>query len=562
MVTTFTKQGLSAILSLVLVVSTTPFETGCSKSRTASTTAADALGAPAGPTGPNEYSGVPLSAEELQQLVAPIALHPDALLAQILAAATFPDQVADAANWLHQNNVSANAMMQAVDAQPWDPSVKGLTQFPPVLGDLATNLSWTSALGEAYYNQPADVMFAIQVLRTKAQAAGNLKSGPQIIVKQTVVKHTVGAQQPPQVIVIQAANPQVVYVPTYSPAVVYGTPYVTPGYSSADVAATAVIAFGVGIAVGAMMKGSPWGYNNWNCGWHGKTTVVYRGGPYYGNPAWSGGPPRPTPYGAPPATVRYGAGYNPSSGNYGRGVTVSNGYGTASAGKAYNPNTGAYARGGTVSNGYGTANGGQAYNPKTGASARGGTVSNGYGTTSAGQAYNPNTGASAATRQNSNAYGSSGSSTATRNGNTAYTQHQSGAYGSTGSVQTSAGGKGAGATTANGNSAAMGKTANGDKYATANGNVYSNTGSGWSGNSNNAPKNNASTYAAPSNNAQRNTGATASPSAAKGWGGQEKTGGSSAFSGGSGGGWGAQSASARGSASMNSGGGRSGGGRR
>src|SRR6202044_2303215 len=117
--------------------------------------------------------------------------------------------------------------------------------------------------------------------RAKAQAAGNLKTGQQI----TVV------QQSPDVIVIQPANPQVVYVPVYNPTVVYGYPYVTPGYSTAAVAATAVVAFGVGIAVGAMMSGGccAWGYSSWNCGWHGTTAVVYHGGAYYGNSAWHGG---------------------------------------------------------------------------------------------------------------------------------------------------------------------------------------------------------------------------------------------------------------------------------
>ena len=164
--------------------------------------------------------GAPLTAEELQQLVAPIALYPDALVAQVLAAATFPDQVAFVDDWLQQNKaLTGKALMQSVDKQPWDPSVKALTQFPSVLDNMAKNLSWTSALGEAYNTQAADVMSAVQVLRAKAKAAGNLKSSPQI----TVV------QQSPQVIVIQSANPQVVYVPMYNPAVVYGYPYVTPG---------------------------------------------------------------------------------------------------------------------------------------------------------------------------------------------------------------------------------------------------------------------------------------------------------------------------------------------
>ncbi|HEY2120706.1 MAG TPA: DUF3300 domain-containing protein [Candidatus Acidoferrum sp.] len=218
---------------------------------------------------------------ELQALVAPIALYPDALVAQILTASTFPDQVAVAAYWLDQNkSLTGSALMQAVDTQSWDPSVKALTQFPSVLENLSKNLTWTSSLGEAYHDQQADVMAAIQTLRAKAKAAGNLKTTPQV----TVV------QQSPQVIVIQPTNPQIVYVPQYNPTVVYGTPYVVPGYSGWDVAAAGIIGFGAGIAVGAMMSGGccSWGYSSWNCGWHG-TAVVYHGGGYYGNSAWHGG---------------------------------------------------------------------------------------------------------------------------------------------------------------------------------------------------------------------------------------------------------------------------------
>lgn len=517
MVRTFTKQVLSTVLSLLLVISTTPFETGCSKNRVGSTAVADAPGAQTGTTGSNGHSGVPLSAEELQQLVAPIALHPDALVAQILGAATFPDQVAYTANWLHQNqNLAGKNLMMAVDAQDLDPSVKALTQFPSLLDDLAKNLSWMSALGEAYSTQPADVMTAVQVLRAKAKAAGNLKSGSQIAVKQ----------QSPQVIVIQSANPQVVYVPTYNPAVVYGSPYVTPGYSTAAVVATGMLAFGAGIAVGAMMSGGccKWGYSSWNTGWQGTTTVVYRGGAYYGNPAWKGGyyGPRP-PYGAPPAAVHYGAGYNSSTGNYGRGATASNGYGTASAGQAYNSKTGTYARGAATTTPYGSQ--------------------------AAGQAYNPRTGASAATQQGSNANGSWGSSAVSKNGNTAYTQHQTTSQGSAGSVQTSNGGKAVGAS-GKYNNAAVGQAANGNKYATANGNAYSNTGSGWSGSPNNTAKYQGPRSSSTSNNPQTYSSPSSSSAAAKGWGGQQSSGGAPAFSGGSGGGWEAKSASARGTSSI------------
>ena len=206
------------------------------------------------------------SASELQSLVAPIALYPDSLVAQILTASTFPDQVAIADYWLQQNkSLTGGALMQAVDKQSWDASVKALTEFPSVLENLAKNLTWTSSLG----------------------AKGNLKSSSQI----TVV------QQSPQTIVIQPTNPQIVYVPQYNPTVVYGTPYVVPGYvaptySAGDVAAAGIIGFGAGIAVGALMSGGggccSWGYSSWNCGWHG-TAVVYHGGAYYGNAGWHGG---------------------------------------------------------------------------------------------------------------------------------------------------------------------------------------------------------------------------------------------------------------------------------
>jgi len=463
MIRTFTKQLIAVVLSFLLIIFTIP----------------DVLVAQAPPAGSSDPA--PLSADELQQLLAPIALYPDSLVAQVLGASTFPDQIESADNWIHQNqSLTGSNLMKAVDAQNWDPSVKALTQFPSVLDTLAKNLSWTSAMGEAYHTQTADVMTAVQVLRTKAKAAGNLKSGSQI----TVV------QESPQVIVIQPANPQVVYVPQYNPTVVYGYPYTTPGYSAAAVATTAVVAFGVGIAVGAMMNNNSccgWGYSSWNCNWH-STTVVYHGNSYYGNAAWRGG-------------------YNSATGTYARSATVSNGYGTARAGQAYNPSTGTYARGASASNAYGSAG--------------------------AAQAYNPRTGASAATVQGANANGSYGASTVSKNGNTAYGQHQTTANGTTGQIQTSNGGSAYGASGRNGNSAAVGQTANGNKYATANGNAYSNTGSGWAGNSNNTPKN--------------------SSAQSKGWEQPAKSSGASSAFGSSSGGWGAREESARGNASRSGG---------
>ncbi len=270
------QQALSLILSFLMVLVTLPPDAG------AVALYQDQSAAPP-PSSTPSYSGqgTPMTAEELQSLVAPIALYPDSLVAQILNAATFPDQIAVANYWLEQNkSLTGSALMKAVDGQSWDPSVKALTQFPSVLNNMAQNLTWTSQLGEAYHNQQADVMTAIQTLRAQAKAAGNLKSTPQM----TVV------QQSPQVIVIQPANPQVVYVPTYNPTIVYGTPYVVPGYSTGDLVATGLLSFGAGIAVGAMMSGGccGWGWSSWNCNWyHGG--AYYHGYPYYGNNAWHGG---------------------------------------------------------------------------------------------------------------------------------------------------------------------------------------------------------------------------------------------------------------------------------
>jgi Protein of unknown function (DUF3300) len=252
-----------------------------------------------------------VSDKDLDALVAPIALYPDALVAQILGAATYPDQVAEADTFLKANyNLTGNALRDAVDAKPWDPSVQALTQFPSVLDNLSKNIEWTSALGDAAANQQGDVMAAIQRMRAKAYAAGNLKTGEQI----KVVKES------PDIIVIQPANPQVIFVPTYNPTVIYGAPVVTPGFSTGDVVAASVIAFGAGVAIGTAMHGScGWWYSSWGMNWSSRT--MYCGaGVYYGNPYWWGGyypgyypgyrppyyppprPPRPPPPGWRPPT--------------------------------------------------------------------------------------------------------------------------------------------------------------------------------------------------------------------------------------------------------------------
>jgi uncharacterized protein DUF3300 len=221
----------------------------------------------------------PMNTSELRALVAPIALYPDPLVAQILSAATFPDQVAVANYWLQQHRgLAGHALIQTVNAQLWDASVKALTQFPSVLENLANNLSWTSSLGEAYHGQPAGVMAAIQALRAQAKREGHLQSGPQITVSQAS----------PQTITIEPANPQVVYVPQYDPAAIYGIPYATPGYTWQGVAGS-LLGFGAGVAVGSLAGGCcGGGWGSWGCNWAGGA-VVYNHNNFYGNPAWHGG---------------------------------------------------------------------------------------------------------------------------------------------------------------------------------------------------------------------------------------------------------------------------------
>jgi uncharacterized membrane protein YgcG len=210
--------------------------------------------------------------EQLQQLVAPIALYPDSLVAQILAASTFPEQVVEADRWVQAHpDLKGDALGQAVDQQPWDPSVKALTAFPSVLGNMDKNLSWTSSLGDAYYNQQQDVMDAVQVMRQRAQEAGNLNTTPQ---------QTVTAQGP--TIIIEPAEPDVVYVPAYDPWVVYGGPieawpgwYPYPGIWYGG----PYLSFGVGFGIG-YFGGYGWGWHHWGSDWHNHV-VIYNHNRYY-----------------------------------------------------------------------------------------------------------------------------------------------------------------------------------------------------------------------------------------------------------------------------------------
>jgi len=288
------QQALVYLLSVCLIVS---FD-GCSKKSEpgGSQPAGQAQNPPQAQAPATTYATP--TPEQLYQLVAPIALFPDNLVAQVLAASTYPDQLSAAWTWLQQNSsLKGQQLMEAANQQPWDVSVKGLTQFSDVLQQMATNLSWTSALGDAYYNIPQSVMNAVQVMRQRAYQAGNLKSNQQQNI--SVQNQAPGSapppqassgepqvtvvQPPPQTIIIQPAQPDVVYVPTYNPTVVYGAPVpVYPGYSTGAMVATSLISFGLGVAVGAAVSGGGccgWGWNSWNCGWH-NNTVVYNHNTY------------------------------------------------------------------------------------------------------------------------------------------------------------------------------------------------------------------------------------------------------------------------------------------
>jgi hypothetical protein len=208
--------------------------------------------------------------DQLDALVAPIALYPDPMLAQTLAASTYPLEIIQLQQWLTKNSgMKDKALADAVAKQPWDPSVQALAGLPDVVKRMANDIQWTTDLGNAFLAQQNDVMEAVQRMRKKAQGTGNLKSNEQQKVETKVIESK-------SVIVVEQANPQVVYVPSYNPTVVYGAPvypyppitYPPPGYYAAGMA----ISFGVGVAMGAFWGGGGgWGYG---CGWGGNNDIT------------------------------------------------------------------------------------------------------------------------------------------------------------------------------------------------------------------------------------------------------------------------------------------------
>ena len=209
--------------------------------------------------------------DQLDSLVAPIALYSDPLLAQTLAASTYPLEIIQLQQWMDRNKgLKGKALADAVAKQPWDPSVQGLVEFPDVVQRMAGNVQWTTDLGNAFLAQQSDVMDAVQRMRAKAQGTGNLKTSAQ----QVVQTETVPSGK--QVITVEPAQPDVVYVPSYDPQVVYGAappaypyyPYTYPGY----VPGTA-LAWGAGIALGAAAWGS-WGGHWGDCDWNGGNVKI------------------------------------------------------------------------------------------------------------------------------------------------------------------------------------------------------------------------------------------------------------------------------------------------
>jgi uncharacterized membrane protein YgcG len=311
------KQIVGCVLSLLLLFATWP----------------RSLSGQEGQSGVSSAAAPPYAQqtpEELQRLVAPIALYPDSLVAQILVASTFPEQVVEADRFAQANpNLKGEALAKSVDQQPWDPSVKALTAFPSVLGNMDRNLSWTSSLGDAYYNQQQDVMDAIQVMRQQAEQAGNLKTAPQQVVT------TQGST-----IIIEPANPDIVYIPAYDPWLIYGYSilpwpgwYEYPGIWFGG----PYLSFGIGFGIG-FFGGFAWGWPHWGFDWHhhypvfdhnryfSRSTTFYNRSSFYGRGGGLG-------------TANIGRGeVRPPSGTGGRPPTGATG--RAPTGTAARPSTG------------------------------------------------------------------------------------------------------------------------------------------------------------------------------------------------------------------------------
>jgi hypothetical protein len=254
------KQNSAVVRSLLVIL--------CSVALAPGDTLADMSYFGQEPTSSSQNQGSKIPSEQLDSLVAPIALYPDPLLAQTLAASTYPLEIIQLQQWLEKNkNLKDKALADAVAKQSWDPSVQALAALPDVVKRLADDIQWTTDLGNSFLAQQSDVMDAVQRMRKKAEDNGNLKSTEQQKVETKVIENK-------SVIIVEQANPQVVYVPSYDPVVVYGPAYYPyppiyyppAGYYAAGMA----LSFGVGVMMGAFWSGG-WG---WGCGWGGNNDIT------------------------------------------------------------------------------------------------------------------------------------------------------------------------------------------------------------------------------------------------------------------------------------------------
>ncbi len=254
-----------------------------------------------------------LSSYQLDNLVAPIALYPDPLLGQMLVASTYPLEVVEASQWLQRNgNLKGQALIDAAKQQPWDPSVQALVAVPDALAKLNQDIQWTTDLGNAFLAQQADVMSAVQRMRSRAQADGRLASTPQQSVRTE-------DQDGKQVIVIQPANPEIIYVPTYDPFYIWGPPLY--GYYPALYYPSFGFGFGIGFDLGYCFSGwGGWGLWGWSPYWYGHSVFVNNyffnrygfrdrfGGSFRGRTVWRHDPEHRlnVPYGSSRVAARFG----------------------------------------------------------------------------------------------------------------------------------------------------------------------------------------------------------------------------------------------------------------
>ena len=252
------RARLSGFLGCALVA------TLCAFMVAPSVTAQQPPQAPTTPSASAPEQASKLTGDQLESLVAPIALYPDPLLAQVLVASTYPLDVVQAQQWLAKNSsLKGDALVKAAEQQSWDPSVQALVSIPEALKVLNENIKWTVDLGDAFLAQQSEVMDAVQRLRAKAKDSGKLASNEQQTVEAKVVEQKT-------VVVIEPASTEVVYVPSYSPTVIWGPLYYPyPPLYYPPYYGGAWIGFGVGIAVGIGIAGG-WG---WGCGWGGNNTI-------------------------------------------------------------------------------------------------------------------------------------------------------------------------------------------------------------------------------------------------------------------------------------------------